>query len=57
MKNRKTFWPATLWIAVTTLTIATAADRQPNVIVLFADDLGYGELSCQGQSGDPDAAY
>ena len=46
MKNRKSFWPFFLWIAAATLTIARAADRQPNVIVLFADDLGYGELSC-----------
>ena len=29
-----------------------AAD-QPNVIVLFADDLGYGELSCQGNPEIP----
>ena len=27
--------------------ILFAADQQPNIIVLFADDLGYGELSCQ----------
>jgi len=25
-------------------------DRSPNVIVIFADDLGYGELSCQGHA-------
>ena len=27
---------------------AAAADRPPNVLLFFADDLGYGELSCQG---------
>ena len=53
MKNRKSFWPVFLWSAAVTLTIATAADRQPNVIVLFADDLGYGELSCQGNREIP----
>ena len=53
MKNRKVFWPVFLWIAAATLTIATAVDRQPNVIVLFADDLGYGELSCQGNPEIP----
>ena len=27
---------------------AMAAERKPNVIVLFADDLGYGDLGCYG---------
>ena len=53
MKNHKTFWPASLCIALTTMTIAAAADSQPNIIVLFADDLGYGELSCQGNPEIP----
>jgi len=25
-----------------------ATQRQPNILVIVADDLGYGELSCQG---------
>lgn len=29
------------------------AKDQPNVIILFADDLGYGELSCQGNPEIP----
>ena len=33
--------------------IAKASDSQPNIIILFADDLGYGELSCQGNSEIP----
>ena len=32
---------------------AATADRRPNVIVLVADDLGYGELSCQGNPQIP----
>lgn len=30
-----------------------AGDRVPNVIVLLADDLGYGELGCQGNPDIP----
>jgi arylsulfatase A-like enzyme len=32
---------------------ACAASRPPNIVVLFADDLGYGELGCQGNSEIP----
>lgn len=31
---------------------ALAADRKPNILVLLADDLGYGELGCQGFTKD-----
>lgn len=31
---------------------ANAAQRKPNIIILLADDLGYGELGCQGMSKD-----
>lgn len=31
----------------------SAAERQPNIIVLLADDLGYGELGCQGNEQIP----
>jgi arylsulfatase B len=30
-----------------------AAERLPNVVLLFADDLGYGELGCQGNPEIP----
>ncbi|MHC4995242.1 MAG: sulfatase family protein [Planctomycetota bacterium] len=40
-----------LWIIIATFVAATqvthAADR-PNVVVIYADDLGYGDISCQG---------
>ena len=29
------------------------ATDQPNIVVLFADDLGYGELGCQGNPQIP----
>ncbi len=32
---------------------AQSDGKQPNIIVLFADDLGYGELSCQGNPEIP----
>jgi arylsulfatase A-like enzyme len=39
-------------LTATTAVFASAAE-QPNIILLFADDLGYGELSCQGNPDIP----
>lgn len=33
--------------------VVLARDFQPNIVVLLADDLGYGELGCQGNSQIP----
>ena len=33
--------------------LLVAADRLPNIVILLADDLGYGELGCQGNQQIP----
>lgn len=38
--------------AVLLVVSAHGAERKPNIIILLADDLGYGELGCQGMSKD-----
>jgi len=41
------------WFTVCFVPFAACSADQPNIIVLLADDLGYGELSCQGNPEIP----
>lgn len=39
-------------VLATLASVASSAERKPNVLVLLADDLGWGELTCQGFTRD-----
>ena len=51
--SRSMFQLACLLPLGATIVLAVAGEGQPNLVVLFADDLGYGELSCQGNPEIP----
>lgn len=40
-------------IAVASFLSARSAEKRPNILVIVADDLGYGELTCQGNPQIP----
>ena len=44
---------AMIFVAITLCEIAVASpaeDSKPNIVIIFADDLGYGDVSCYGAS-------
>jgi arylsulfatase A len=41
---------AIMVVALALTHTAPAAERPPNFVILFADDLGYGDLGCYGSS-------
>ncbi len=43
MKNKKLWLASLLWLPVLT---QAQPQEKPNIIIIFADDLGYGDLSC-----------
>ncbi len=51
--NLKAILPATVLLTIQAAVPAAASEQQkaankPNVIIIFADDMGYGDLSCYG---------
>ena len=37
------------WLIFLALSFVTAKERPPNIVLILADDLGYGDLGCFGQ--------
>ncbi len=48
MKTRLWFWTTICVAVVTCATVLRAAEPQPNIIMVFIDDMGWGDFSCFG---------
>ena len=59
MKTLKSLSVLTAAVLSNSLSLNAASDaaNKPNFVIIFCDDMGYGDLSCYGNSHDPHTEY